>query len=89
MLCRGHRVVSWAFSGLRDVVAALFTGSGRLRGSAENKRRGLGVKARRARYAVVLVSGRGSSRRQSGLGQGAFRSREGVAWRWDGSSPLA
>jgi hypothetical protein len=37
-------VVSWAFRATTDVVAALFTGSGRLRGSAENKRRGLGVK---------------------------------------------
>jgi hypothetical protein len=64
------------------IFAALVTGSGRLRGSAENKRRGLEVKARRARYAVVLASGRGSARRQSGLGQGAFRAREGVAWRW-------
>jgi hypothetical protein len=71
------------------IFAALVTGSGRLRGSAENKRRGLRVKARRARCAAVLASGRGGSRRQSGLGQGAFRSREVVAWQWGDSSPLA
>jgi hypothetical protein len=44
-----------------DVVAALFTGSGRLRGSAENKRRGLEVKARRARYAAVFAGERGGA----------------------------
>jgi hypothetical protein len=82
-------VASWTFRGLRAIIAALFTGGDRVRGSAENKRRGLEVKARRARCAAVLASGRGSSRRQSGLGQGAFRSREGVAWRWGDWSPLA
>jgi hypothetical protein len=79
-------VVSWAFRGTTDVVAALFTGGGRLRGSAENKRRGLEIKAR---CAAVLASGRGGSRRQSGLGQGAFGAREGVAWRGGDWSPLA
>jgi hypothetical protein len=68
-------VTSWTF-----IFAALVTGSGRLRGSAENKRRGLGVKASCARCAAVLASGRGGSSRQGGLGQGAFRSREAVAW---------
>jgi hypothetical protein len=46
------------------IFAALVTNSGRFRGSAENKSRGLEVKARHARYAVVLASGPGSSRRQ-------------------------
>jgi hypothetical protein len=82
-------VASGALRDIRDVVVALFTGGGRLRGSAENKLRGLEVKASCARCAVVLASGLDSSRRQSGLGQGAFRSREVVAWRWGGSSQLA
>jgi hypothetical protein len=82
-------MASGAFHGTLDVFVALFTGGARLRGSAENKRRGLEVKASRARCAAVLASGRGGSRRQSGLGQGAFRSREGVAWRWGDWSPLA
>jgi hypothetical protein len=44
-----------------DVIAALFIGAGRLRGSAENKSRGLGVKASRARYAAVLGGRLGGS----------------------------
>jgi hypothetical protein len=62
----GNRVASWAFRGTRDVFAALFAGGGRFRGFAENKIRGLGVKASRARCAVVLVGELGGSGRQGG-----------------------
>jgi hypothetical protein len=65
-------VASGALRDIRDVVVALFTGGGRLRGSAENKLQGLEVKARRARCAAVLASGRGGSRRQSGSGSRCF-----------------
>jgi hypothetical protein len=49
------------FGGTRDIVVALFTGGGRLRGSAENKNRGLGGKASRARCAVVFAREWGGS----------------------------
>jgi hypothetical protein len=62
----GDRVVSWVFRGSWDVFAALFTGGSRLRGSAENKRRGLGVKVSRARCAAVLASERGGAGIQGG-----------------------
>jgi hypothetical protein len=59
-------VASGAFRATRDVVAALFTGGGRLKGSAENKSRGLGVKASRARCAAVFAGELGGSGRQGG-----------------------
>jgi hypothetical protein len=59
-------VASGAFRVNGDIVAALFTGGGRFRGSAENKLRGLGVEASRARCAVVSAGRRGGSGRQGG-----------------------
>jgi hypothetical protein len=82
-------VASGAFRGTRDVVVALFTGGGRVRGSAENKSRGLGVKASRACCAAVFAGRRGGSGRQGGCGPGAFRFRAGVSERWGGSNELA
>jgi hypothetical protein len=59
-------VASWTFRDTRDAVAALFIGGGRLRGSAENKTRGSGGQASRARCAAVFAGERGGAGIQGG-----------------------
>jgi hypothetical protein len=73
------------WGGTRAVVAALFTGGGRLRGSAENKSRGLGVKASRTRCAAVLRA----NGAVLGYRVGKVQGRVGPGWRYcsDGVVP--